>query len=352
MFEAWLGFALDCTGKFTDAYQFLDHALKLGEEAGDKRLIGYASAWLTWTCADMGLLEEALVHGERAKEISGSFESDQYLYFKSVGALGYVYWHKGEAGKVLEIGKRILDYGQIHSNVRSMVMGYWTSALSYVISSKFQPAIECCQKAIQLSADPFYLMLAKFMLGACHTLSGDFQSAESQLQEAVAFSQQFGSLRIGTLAQIFLGAVRTGQGRLKEGVEMIREAQRSCVENGRRAYYAQSELILGRIYMGIAEGTGPKDWVTLGKNIGFLLRNAPFAGRKAADHLQKAIEVSAEIGANWTLATASLELGLLHKAKGRLGQARECISRAIEVFEQCGLLEQAKEAKEALAALL
>jgi hypothetical protein len=44
---------------------------------------------------------------------------------------------------------------------------------------------------------------------------------------------------------------------------------------------------------------------------------------------------------------AYLDLGLLHRTKGRTGQARKCISEAIQIFEQTeaeGFLKQAKEA--------
>jgi hypothetical protein len=44
-------------------------------------------------------------------------------------------------------------------------------------------------------------------------------------------------------------------------------------------------------------------------------------------------------------------LGLLHKAKGRLEQAKECISEAIQIFEQTEAEGFLKQAKEALASL-
>jgi hypothetical protein len=41
-------------------------------------------------------------------------------------------------------------------------------------------------------------------------------------------------------------------------------------------------------------------------------------------------------------------LGLLHKAKGRRAKARECISEAVKLFEECGAEVYLKQAKEAL----
>src|SRR4030042_1507058 len=124
MFYAWLGVGLFCNGKARESYDYLSKALKTGDEIEDRRLIGYACAWLTWTCAELGLLGEALDFGQRAQDISRSFESDQYLYFKSLSGLGFTYYQSGEMRKALQAGKALLDYGERHSNIRSLVMGY------------------------------------------------------------------------------------------------------------------------------------------------------------------------------------------------------------------------------------
>jgi hypothetical protein len=47
----------------------------------------------------------------------------------------------------------------------------------------------------------------------------------------------------------------------------------------------------------------------------------------------------------------TLELGLLHKIKGRTDEARKCISDAVRLFEECEADVFLKQAREALAAL-
>ena len=65
------------------------------------------------------------------------------------------------------------------------------------------------------------------------------------------------------------------------------------------------------------------------------MKNVPFASQKAETHLNKAIEAAKEIGAKETLGQAYVDLCLLHRAKRRKDQARECISEAIQIFEEC-----------------
>ncbi len=134
-------------------------------------------------------------------------------------------------------------------------------------------------------------------------------------------------------------------------MKQIEAAAETWRQSGNQLRYAVSQLIMGRIYALMAQGTGGKKLSTLFKNLGFLLRNAPFADRKALEHLQKAVEVAREIGANETHARACLSLGLLHKARGRPEQARECLLRAVKTFEDCEAEVYLKEAKEALRSL-
>ena len=150
---------------------------------------------------------------------------------------------------------------------------------------------------------------------------------------------------------MYLGAALIGKGNMGRGLEMIEEAQGLFLENESKGFYTVSEYILGKVYLQIVERATPMTLSTIAKNIGFLIKNVPFASKKAEYHFKKAIEVAEEIGAKGTLGQAYLDLGLLHKAKGRIDQARECISTSIDLFEQCEAEGFLKQAKEALASL-
>ena len=74
MFYVWYGIFLAFRDRGEDSYKYLLNALKLGEEIGDEHLTGYACTWLTWTCADLGLLDEAISFGETNSSISNPWE--------------------------------------------------------------------------------------------------------------------------------------------------------------------------------------------------------------------------------------------------------------------------------------
>jgi len=111
--------------------------------------------------------------------------------------------------------------------------------------------------------------------------------------------------------------------------------------------YALSEYVLAKVYSQIAEGSGPIRFSTVAKNLGFLIHNVPFAGKKAEEHFNRAIEAAKEVGARSTMGMAYLDLGLLHRMKGKVQPARKCLSEAIGIFEPAegeGFLKQAQEA--------
>ena len=103
--------------------------------------------------------------------------------------------------------------------------------------------------------------------------------------------------------------------------------------------------------MQIIEGADPLKPLILARNIGFLLKNVPFADKKAETHLNKAVEIAVAIGAKSILAPAYLDLGLLHKAKKRFKQAKVYILKAVGIFEELEAEIYLKQANEALKGL-
>jgi class 3 adenylate cyclase/tetratricopeptide (TPR) repeat protein len=352
MFLAWLGFSWHCRGKIGDSYDYLTSALKIGEEINDKKLIGYSCAWLAWTCLGLGLHTEAIAFGERAQEISKLFESDHYLYFKSLGGLGMVYAQMGERKKTFQVGEALVAYGRRHSNVRSQSMGLGLISYASVLDGDFSKAIEDCKEALRIGKDPFYSQIGRCFLGIFSFMGGRLQEAEEALTEVLEFGQKFGSEILRERARQFLGAVLVAKGQMGRGLKMLEDVRAASLKNKNRFDYVSTEYILGKVYLQIVQrGEERIGLSTVARNIGFLIREVPFASKKAEDHFNESIRVAKEVGIKSILGQAYLDLGLLHKIKGRTDKARLCISNALGVFEQCDAEFYRKQAKEALASL-
>ncbi|UCF57596.1 MAG: AAA family ATPase [Deltaproteobacteria bacterium] len=350
MFYVWLGVGLWMSGRTKESYEYLSHALELGEKSGNQKVVGYACTWLTWACAEMGLFNESEVFGERAQQIAKSFPTDQYLFFKSLGGLGFLNWMKGDTKKVFEGAKRLLDYGERSSNSRSKVMGHWINSFGHYLAGDMESVKESSERAVEVSEDPLYSQFPTITSGMASLLSGQFQETEDTLKPLITYCEKRDVGELIIPAYLFLGPALIAKGHMKLGLKMLEEVQEACIENQRRPFYAQADYVLGYVYSQIAMGPSPT-FSIMARNIGFLVKNVPFAGKKAEEHFNKAIEGAREVGAKGFLGTAYLDLGLLHKARKRTDQARECLTEAIKIFEEIEAQVYLKQAKEALASL-
>ncbi|MDH7500744.1 MAG: AAA family ATPase, partial [candidate division NC10 bacterium] len=174
MYYAQLGLALHQTERLQEAYRYLREALALGEETGDLRTIGYACSGLTWTCPELGLFEEAIVFGERTKEVA-QLISENYLLFHSFGGMGLAYYYSGNRRKALENGQLLLRYGEKQESIRSQTLGHFVIGCSHMIAGDYGSAVKSLERSTQVSLDPWYSHFPSVLLGLCFFSLGQFQ---------------------------------------------------------------------------------------------------------------------------------------------------------------------------------
>ncbi|MDH3798167.1 MAG: AAA family ATPase [Desulfobacterales bacterium] len=350
MYYAWFGWAKGMQEQVNESFYYLEKALEIGEKIDDPLVVGYACTWLIFSCMEE-LLEKGVVYGKKAFEIAKDIESDQYMYFKSLGGIGHIYYLQGKRRRISEIAKRLLDYGTRHSHVRCLTLGHICSGYDHEIAGDFPAAIKCYQEAMAVSKDPIYTHWAGLFLATAYLANGQIKEAEAPLQEIVSYSQKYGYGILGTVADAAYGVVLIDKGYMSQGLKTLEEARQSSLKNQRTWVYAFVEYLLGSAYAEMAKGGKSIKFLTMAKNIGFLIKNVPRASKKAEDHFSQTIKVAKEIGANGLLGPAYLDLSLLFIAKKKNELAKTYINEAIDIFEQSGAEVYLKQAREALASL-
>jgi class 3 adenylate cyclase/tetratricopeptide (TPR) repeat protein len=351
MFNAWLGHGLQNRLKLNEGHKYLLKALKLGEDIENRKVVGHSCSMLSIICSELGFLEEAVAFGKKSEEISKDFPADRELVRHSFLGLGLAYFFKGERTKVYKVGKDLLAYGHSHYDLQSDSMGYQLIGISYLIAGDFPKAIERFKKAIEFSEAPYFSQSLRILLGFSYISSGQMEAAENTLEEVMRPGMNFGDETIETLAYVLMGIVSIAKGELSRGVRLIEAQIHLFFESGSRYRYATVNFLLGKIYLRIIQGTRPMSLSFLANNLGFLVKNVPFASKRAENHFNNAIEVAKDIGAKSIRAQANLDLGILHNSKGGTIHARECFKEAIQLFEQCEAEIYLRQAKEALASL-
>jgi class 3 adenylate cyclase/tetratricopeptide (TPR) repeat protein len=351
MYYAWLGWAMTGREELKNAHQHLSEALKLGQEVASHKVISYACAWLTWNCAALGLLDEAIGYAKKAQaELNYCMPDKELFRFAIVGA-GMAYWFRGECTKAIEAGETLREYGERESDLRCMTMGHWTIGHGHYSAGNYSSAIECYKRAIQVAPDPVFASGAKLLLGMTYIADGQLKASEEMFNEVMQYSESLGAEIVGSAGKLFHGIITIIKGNLNQGTKIVEDLLRLWHENGSKYRYAVGNYMLGKFYLQIVQGSDQKSISFLVKNIGFLIKNIPFADRKAEANLKTAIEAAKEIGAMCVLGQATLDLAMLHKAKGRADQARQYASSALQLFEACDAEVYLQQANELMASL-
>ena len=350
-FYGWLAVALWFREGFIKAYQYLEKGLKLGEKAESQHVIGEVCTWLCYVGCELGFYNIAIKHGERAHSIAKTIKSDHWLHIKSLDALGYVYFSLGDKSKAMEIGRNLLNYSQKHSYIRGMVLGHCGIGRSYLIDGDIQSAIESFKKGTQVAGDPMYYQVSNIYLGISFLLNGQLDQAHEIFLEIIDFSQEFGIEAIGSVAQGCKHVISIAKGEMSQGLKLVQKTVETNIEIGRAYWVAFFEFIIGKIFSQIAVRANPMKLSTITRNFGFLMKNVPFANKNAEIHYANAIEVAKKNGAKSILGLTYFDLGLLHKAKKRKDQAKECITKAIKLFELCEADVYKEHANEVLESL-
>jgi len=351
MFYAWYGFSLYPSRKLKESYNYLSKALEVGEQIQDPKVIGYACTWLAWTCGELGALDEAIYFGKRGHDMCQFLPSDQYLYFKSLGGIGVAYFFKGYPKEAWELGRKILDYGKRHSNIRSIFMGHLVTGYGHWADGNFTATIDSLSKSTRIAQDPFYSFASQCHLGSLYTLNDEFQKAEETLQEVGIYCQNSGCDLIGIMHFIALGLVQMARGQMGKGLKLVHDSLKTCYETESRLMCAMIEYILGKVYLSILDKSVKVDMATIARNLGFIIKHVPSAAKKANEHFNNAVSTARETGAKGIEGQALLDLGRLQKVKGRKEMARDFLSESAKIFEACEAEFFLKQAKEELANL-
>jgi tetratricopeptide (TPR) repeat protein len=324
----------------------------LGEEIGSYPIIGLAYANLTWTCAELKLLDQGIQYGIEAEKIARLYELEPMIFFQSLSGMGMIYLFKGNSEKNFEIGRALQEYGESHSNLRSIVVGHIITGYGHYTKGDFNRAIECCKKAIELLNDPLFSEWPKLFLCMNYLINDQIEEAEDLIREILPFCRNLGMGYIVTAAQVLRGAVLVAKGRLSRGIKILEKDLRIFEDNGRFFSLYVIETAVAEIYFRIAIRAQALNLMGVIKNLGFIITILPFSRRRAEAYLNKIIQVGREVESQgFVQGQALLNLGCLRRLNGKTASAQECFAEALQILERCTSETYLQQAREALASV-
>jgi tetratricopeptide (TPR) repeat protein len=351
MFCAWIGLALFGREHLKTAYKYLHRALNLGKEANSYKVIGYSCAWLTMNCSALGFLDEALFNARTALEAYKFVHPDKELYRFAMVGMGMAYWFRGECNNTIDTGEKLKEFGQREFDLRCTTMGHWTIGNGHYAAGNFYLAIKFYKMAIQVAPDPLFASAGKFSLGMALMANRQLKDSEQIFMEVMQYAESGDAAIVGTASKFFHGIITMMNGNLYQGTRIVEDLLELWDKNCSKYRYILGSLMLGKLFLKIVQGSDRKSISFLFKNFRFLLTNVPFADKKAEKHFKTVIKIANDINAKSLLGQAKFDLAMLHIAKNRTVHAREYLSSAIQIFEECKAVTYLQQAKEVMASL-
>ncbi len=316
----------------------LERALAIGEEIGDDEAIGYAAMGLMWNhiyWASAGQERRETVRrlGERAIEI-GRRIGDVWLTSKAILAMGN---EASSWGRFHEVGRYdllLFELSRETGDPRPRSMGLFRLAYRSVSERDYQQAVEYADEALSLSLSPIDRIYAQSAKAYAFVLSGRAAEAIEMLDELRRRSEE-GHMRIVTFIAVDLpyGLALAMSGRLAKGVRYIESKARYYVGLGQPLAELWANYYLGEIYLQMALGTERPPLSVILRNLGFILRTAPFAARLARRHLEATEAQCRDYDIPLQLAMSLYSLGLLDTEKKQPDQARARLREAREIAD-------------------
>jgi tetratricopeptide (TPR) repeat protein len=310
-------------GHYDQAIETLTKAAKLCEDVGNVEGAGHAYTYLGWSLVDRGDLEQVIALKEDVlHKMEQRFNLRWYVRVLCAVSRAYSYlgrWDEAveEGQKALSLAEEFSDNSLISNAARDLSIGYtWKGELGQ--------AVEYGELAVQKAPTPGDKARAQRSFGWALCRAGETTRGIELMTTVLPIFRAGRFIAPEIILMCFLAegyflAAEDDKARqtLEEGLQIAERC-------GARYFVGFAHRLLGEI----ALKTNPA---------------------QAAFHFEKSMAVLQEIKAENELALAYAGYGRLRKQQGKVGQAREYLTKALEIFERLGTLIEPDKVRRELA---
>jgi class 3 adenylate cyclase/tetratricopeptide (TPR) repeat protein len=294
------------------ALEYYEKAIKIGDELNDLLTLVLANNYMGWCLSDNGEFEKALSCFEKALKIN---------------VMANTQWG------IVAIKKEIIIF--VYANLGNSELAYQTSQEALRIANE--------------SGDIYSKGFANLALGFSYRLKGCLKEAEEHLLKSVGLLRKINQLAFAAIANAYLSAIYLDMGEYETSQKFIKRVFSF-------KHHAPSWLIRAKILLALAKVMNNEKDMNLNEifkwyeeikikwikgivlnHIGKILLNIDDQHfSEAEDWIKRAIETNQKYGMMWNLAQDYALYADLFKRKSDLQKAQENLTKAIEIFSECG----------------
>jgi class 3 adenylate cyclase/tetratricopeptide (TPR) repeat protein len=351
--------------KTSEYYDLLTRYEPMAIELGNQALLGALYSRTGYCDFELGQFDEGINRLTKAAELceaAGEVEDAGYAY----AWLGWNHLYRGHYESALAAKEELLRTMEQRFNPCWLVRGLGAASRACICLGRWDEAVEEAQKALKIaeeSSDNSLVVYSAWTLSMAYTWRGDLdrgvEYGELALQKAVTPADR-------AWAQRGLGWALCRAGEANKGIELLTSALQNFQNRGRMPGIIASTCTIGAGYwlgreddkarktledaLKIAGRCGARYYIGWAHRfLGEIALKADPA--RAASHFEKSIAVLQKINAENDLALAYAGYGRLQKKQGQFAQAREYLTKALQIFERLGTLIEPDKVREILAEL-
>jgi tetratricopeptide (TPR) repeat protein len=343
-------------------YDLLTRYEPTARDLGNPELLGAFYARLGHCEYSFGNYDQSIkTFGKAAKlcQVAGNTEETGYIYL----FCGASHLDRGDYDRVLALKDDILCTMEDQFNLLFHTYALSIASRAYACLGRWDEAVEDAEKALSIAeefSDNSMISFVTWNLSIAHTCKGDL----SRAIDCGKMSVQKASTPLDKAwGQRSLGWACCRAGELKKGMELLT----TVLPIFRAGRFISSEIPL-MCFLGEGHWLSGEDeqarqslekGLEMAKRCGVRYYSG-FAHRllgeivsttnptKAAPHFEKSIAIFQKIKAKNELALAYASYGRFYKQQGDMAQAREYLTRSLEVFERLGTLIEPDKVREEL----
>jgi tetratricopeptide (TPR) repeat protein len=318
--------------------------------------------WLEWS---LGSIDQSIQTSNRGAQLcqeAGNPADAGYAFW----ALQWSHLYKGDCRQVLTLKQDILDLMKEQFDLRLYLRTSNVCALAYAYLGEWERAEKEAHESLSVAenySDNSLIALSSHILSIVCSLRGDVARAADYAKLCFEKAQTPAE---NIWAQSAMATAWCKSGQPERGVELL-ESMLKAVRSGRHVgtelghlgFLCEGYLLAGK-YEKATQAA--QELLALSKRCGATLQLgmgyrllAEIALKATSDealpHFEKAISISQEIKAENELALAYSGMGRYHKQQGNPEQAREYLTKALEIFERLGTLIEPDKVRKELADL-
>jgi class 3 adenylate cyclase/tetratricopeptide (TPR) repeat protein len=319
--------------RFREGRLVAEKALAVAERLDDERSKAHARVCVIILSifADPMPLDEFERFAERAFS-EAEPGGDVHVIGRMMMAIAWNYVNRGLALEARQWASRMAKFGRDRHDQRSQGMALWLLGWADIIAGDYASALGHVEQSTQTAIAPLDHLLAQQIMGISRVLLGRVEEGSQMLRQhqQIAMANEWNYSALAVEAPLELSRILRGE--IKKGVmglESIIQALET--KYSYQAYADLTRLLLAEFYIELLCGTKKVSLSVFMKNPLFIIKAKRGASRRAETLLRAALRNPQISERGVVRARIYFNLGMIHKAMGRLDLASAHFDEAHKV---------------------